>query len=170
MMTYLKALVARWTGLEREHELQETALRILREDVQALRIEVEREKLTSAADKAGRRIAEARLAGLKFYLCDLPPQETEVDWTKDDAKTLAAFLDGPVGERLLKHLTNRLSDYERMAIFYSRAADSALLCKRAHGFRDCRGELLRLSAAGPSPANPEPPEDALPAELENLRA
>jgi hypothetical protein len=170
MNTGIGSLVARALGLADELAQMRAQLDAMAAERQAAIASWDEER--ERAQREGKRVVElkARLAGLDFYLCDLPPQETEVDWTKDDAKTLAAFLDGPVGERLLKHLTNRLSDYERMAIFYSRAADAALLCKRAHGFRDCRGELLRLSAAGPSPAETEPPADALPAELENLRA
>lgn len=113
---------------------------------------------------------ERRLEAVGFYLTDLPPTREEIPWAKDDARALAAFLDGPTGEKLLRHMTNRLADYERAAVIYGTPANAALACKRAHGFRDARGELLRLSAAGPSPATHENADDALPAELDALRA
>jgi hypothetical protein len=132
-------------------------------EADAVRVELNRSNARAEA-------AEQRCDGLKYYLADLPPTREEIEWGKDDARTLAAFLDGPTGEKLLRHMTNRLADYERAAVIYSNQHTAPLACKRAHGFRDARGELLRLSAAGPSPANHEPDGDALPPDLESLRA
>lgn len=124
------------------------------------------------ARREGKRVEElkARLRGLDFYLCDLPATDEDTPWSREDARALAAFLDSELGSKLLKHLTNRLADYEKAAVLYSTGQTAAAACKRAHGFRDCRGELLRLSAAGPSPAKLETPEDALPEDLAHLRA
>lgn len=110
-------------------------------------------------------------AKLLAYLADIPPTSVETLWAKEDRDALAAFLEtNTTGKALMQHLSNRLADYERAAVLYAEPQSALALCKRAHGFRDCRGELLRLSAAGPSPATNEAQEIALPEDLENLRA
>lgn len=126
---------------------------------------------TLGAERTARAQAEAKLALAQHYLADIPPPTREdVKWEEDDAKALAAFLEtAPAGKKLAQHLSNRLADYERAAVLYRSPADMPALLKRAHGFRDCRGEIVRLSAAGPSPANHEQPDFPLPADLENLR-
>ncbi len=126
---------------------------------------------TLGAERTALARAEAKLALAQHYLADLPPPTREdVKWEEDDAKALAAFLEtAPAGKKLAQHLSNRLADYERAAVLYRSPADMPALLKRAHGFRDCRGEIVRLSAAGPSPATHEQPDFPLPADLENLR-
>lgn len=115
--------------------------------------------------------AEARLALASHYLSDIPPPSLEeVKWEADDAKALTHFLEvSPAGKKLAQHLANRLADYERAAVLFRHPNEVQALLKRAHGFRDCRGEIRRLSAAGPSPATSEPQAFPLPDELENLR-
>lgn len=113
-----------------------------------------------------------RVALADAYMADVPPNTAEVEWTKDDIAALAHFLEvTPSGKKLAQHLAARTADYDRFAIIAATSPNDAFARnKRAHGFRDCRGELLRLSAAGPSPAKHEPADFALPPELESLRA
>ena len=122
-------------------------------------------------ERTTRAQAEAKLALAQHYLSDLPaPTPDDIEWEDDDTKTLATFLEtSATGKKLAQHLANRLADYERAAVLYRSPADMPALLKRAHGFRDCRGEILRLSAAGPMPANHEQPDFPLPTDLENLR-
>lgn len=122
-------------------------------------------------ERTGRALAEAKLTLAQHYLTDIPtPTPDDIKWEDDDAKTLATFLEtSATGKKLAQHLANRLADYERAAVLYRSPADMPALLKRAHGFRDCRGEILRLSAAGPTPANHEQPDFPLPTDLENLR-
>lgn len=105
------------------------------------------------------------------YLSDVPITRDEVPWSDDDRRQLTTFLETTLaGKKLVQHLANRLGDYERAAVLYATADNAVALLKRAHGFRDCRGEIIRLSAAGPSPANHEAQDIALPADLDHLRA
>jgi soluble lytic murein transglycosylase-like protein len=146
-------------------------LRVLVEMTERLRGELR--VRTDALHSAEARVKdlETRQRQVQAYFADLPPTRGEIDWTRDDAAQLADFLETkPAGKKLAVHLMNRLADYERHAALFSTGDQIALGHKRAHGFRDCRGEILRLSAAGPSPANHEPQDLALPADLENLRA
>jgi hypothetical protein len=111
------------------------------------------------------------LRKLTAYLADVPATAEETPWSAEDSKALAHFLDVvPVGKKLAQHLGNRLADYDRAAVLYSTSGDAWARLKRAHGFRDCRGEILRLSATGPTPGQDETSGPALPPELENLRA
>lgn len=133
--------------------------------------ELEKSRQDWAAERTARAQAEAKLALAQHYLSDLPaPTPDDIEWEDDDTKTLATFLEtSATGKKLAQHLANRLADYERAAVLYRSPADMPALLKRAHGFRDCRGEILRLSAAGPTPANHEQPDFPLPTDLENLR-
>lgn len=184
MITTMRSIIRTgWRRLTRA-EQYEAVIEALRKQLSEVRhdlgeLQVDADEQHARAEDALRRLAQAetratkaemRLEAVGFYLADMPPSREEIPWAKDDARSLAAFLDGPTGEKLLRHMTNRLADYERAAVIYGTPANAALACKRAHGFRDARGELLRLSAAGPSPATHEPVDEALPAELEALRA
>lgn len=140
----------------------------LRAHIARLKAEPEalRDKLRTAAGTA-KRLQQR----LDVYLTDAPATAEEATWTPDDSKALAHFLEtNPAGKKLAQHLANRLADYDRAAVLYSTSGDAWARLKRAHGFRDCRGEILRLSAAGPLPANHETEGVALPADLEHLRA
>lgn len=150
----------------------------IRVDVEGINDATRALTLRLSAEIASRRLwqekattyqAAAELA--KHYLADVPITRDEVPWSADDRRQLAAFLeDTPAGQKLMQHVANRLGDYERAAVLYASSGNAVALLKRAHGFRDCRGELVRLSAAGPSPANTEAQDIALPADLEYLRA
>lgn len=119
---------------------------------------------------AAMREYELQTKRWRAYFADVPRDGADGNWTESDRRQLANFIEtSDAGKKLLQHLTNRLADYERAAVVMSTPNNAALLCKLAHGFRDCRGEILRLSAAGPSPANHEQEDFALPSELENLR-
>lgn len=118
------------------------------------------------------RVAEAKLKLVEIYFSDIPKASAEdVTWTPDDQRQLADFLEvKPAGKKLAQHLANRLSDYERQAFLFARMADVPLAVQRTRGFRDCRGEISRLSVAGPSPAKSEGEGFALPPDLESFRA
>ncbi len=132
--------------------------------------ELRKQTLAHSCEVTRAATAEAKLARLAHYFADLPATRDDLPWKAEDATALAAMLDTPLGKRVMQHLTNRLADYTAAAVDLAPRENAYVLCARARGFRDCRGELLRLSAAGPSPANHESPGFSLPDELENLRA
>jgi len=122
-------------------------------------------------DKLERDQLKKKLAAQAPYFAEFPAANGEEAWSKDDATALAHFLEkNPAGKKLAQHLNNRLHDYQAAAIQMGVPTQAYALLARARGFRDARGEIARLSAAGPSPANHVETDPALPSDLENLRA
>lgn len=156
------------------HKLANETRKKAEAEAAALRDQVAR--LTAEPARLGEIISRVTAENYRLkqkvaaYLDGVPASDREIDWTKDDQQQLADFLENkPAGKKLAQHLANRLGDYQTAAIVLAPPNTAFALCARARGFRDCRGELLRLSAAGPSPANHVAPGMAVPADLENLQ-